>query len=54
MISLERLLHLFNSLSQKADRMLEVRRQEPLSLFVKAWAERRLTPEFIMFRCTWM
>jgi hypothetical protein len=52
MIDLERLRNLFNRLGEKADRMLETRRQGPL-IFVKAWAERRLTPELIMFRCTW-
>jgi hypothetical protein len=34
--------------------VLPIRQHESLALFSRAWAESRLTPELIMFRCTWL
>jgi hypothetical protein len=34
--------------------LLRESQHESLALFSRAWAESRLTPELIMFRCTWV
>jgi hypothetical protein len=34
--------------------LLQPRRHESFACFSRAWAESKLTPELIMFRCTWL
>jgi hypothetical protein len=34
--------------------VLPIRQHDSLAVISRAWAERRLTPELIMFRYTWL
>ena len=43
-----------SDLAESAATALKERQNDSLILFGRAWAERRLTPELIMFRCTWL